>query len=135
MRRTYLPVTVLAMSMVAVLLALLGPRAMAVPKGEVIIGQQVVLRVRFPAGGMTVQERVDNITARLNKLLGIRAFDPSLITVRRHGGDYGVLYRDELLVTADAQTAAYNKASAQELANLWAANMRKVIPLAKATRP
>jgi len=132
MRRTYVLITVLAVSMIAMLLALLAPRAMADPNGEVIIGQQVILRVRYPAGGMSIDARVDNITSRLNRLLGSRAFDPSLITVHRYGSDYGIMYGDDLIVTADAKTAAFNMTTPEGLANIWAENLKRVIPLAKA---
>ena len=121
--------------MAAVLLALLGTCAMADPNGEVIIGQQVILRIRYPAGGMSIEARVDNITSRLNRLLGSKSFDLSLITVRRYGNDYGIMYGDNLVVTADAKTAVYNKTTTEALAKIWAENLKKVIPLAKAVLP
>ena len=129
---------VLAISTIAVLLALLALpalsaiQAIANPTGEMIIGYQVVLRIRDAAGGMTVQQRVDQITTRLNKRLGSRDFDPTLITVRKYGGEYAVMHGDSLIVTADSKTAAYNKTSPENLAKQWAANLRRVIPLAKA---
>ena len=128
---------VLTISIVAVLLALLALpalseiNAIAHPTGEMIIGNQVVLRIRSSADGMTIQQRVDQVTTRLNKRLGSRAFDPTLITVRRYGGEYAVMHGDSLIVTADSNTAAYNKTSSEKLANQWAANLKRVIPLAK----
>ena len=129
---------VLAISTIVVLLALLALpvlseiQAIAHPTGEMIIGQQVVLRIRSDAGGMTVQQRVDQITTRLNKRLGSRDFDPTLITVRKYGGEYAVMHQDSLIVTADSKTAAFNKTSSKELATQWAANLKRVIPKAKA---
>ena len=128
---------VLAISTIAVLLALLALpalselQAIAHPTGKMIIGNQVVLKIRSAAGGMSIQERVDQVTTRLNKRLGSRAFDPTLITVRRYGGEYAVMHGDSLIVTADSKTAAYNKTSSEKLAKQWAANLRRVIPLAK----
>jgi hypothetical protein len=127
-----------AISALAVLLALLALpalsaiRAIAHPSGEMIIGYQVVLRIRSAAGGMSIQERVDLVTTRLNRRLGSRDFDPKLITVRKYGGEYAVMHKDSLIVTADSKTAAYNKTSSEELAKQWAANLKRVIPLAKA---
>ena len=129
---------VLAISTIAVLLALLALpalsaiRAIAHPTGEMIIGYQVVLRIRSAAGGMSIQERVDQVTTRLNRRLGSRDFDPKLITVRKYGGEYAVMHKDSLIVTADSKTAAYNKTSSEKLAKQWAANLKRVIPLAKA---
>ena len=111
--------------------ALSAIRAIAHPSGEMFIGYQVVLRIRSAAGGMSIQERVDQVITRLNKRLGSRAFDPTLITVRRHGGEYAVMHGDSLIVTADSKTAAYNKTSSEKLAKQWAANLKRVIPLAK----
>ena len=109
-------------------------QAIANPTGDLIIGNQVVLRIRNAAGGMTIQQRVDVITTRINKHLGSKDFDQNLITVRKSGNEYGVVYRDTLIVTADSQAAAYNKTSSENLANQWAANLKRVIPLAKADR-
>jgi len=127
----------MTISIIAVLLALLALpalsaiNAIAHPTGAMIIGNQVVLRIRSAADGMTIQQRVDQVTTRLNKLLGSRAFDPALITVRRYGGEYAVMHGDSLVATADSKTAAFNKTSSEKLANQWAANLKRVIPLAK----
>ena len=129
---------VLAISTVLVLLAMLALpvlseiQAIANPTGEMIIGYQVVLRIRSDAGGMTIQQRVDQITTRLNRQLGSKDFDPKLITVRKYSGEYAVMHGDSLIVTADSKTAAFNKTSSKELANQWAANLKRVIPKAKA---
>ena len=126
---------VLAISTIAVLLALLALsaiQAIANPTGEMIIGYQVVLRIRSDAGGMTIQQRVDQITIRLNRQLGSKDFDPKLITVRKYGGEYAVMHGDSLIVTADSKTAAFNNTSSKELATQWAANLKRVIPKAKA---
>lgn len=127
-----------AILMLAVLLALLALpalaaiRATAHPSGEMIIGYQVVLRIRNAAGGMSVQQRVDQVTTRLNRRLGSRDFDTKMITVRKYGSEYAVMHGDSLIATADSKTAAYNKSSSKELANQWAVNLKRVIPMAKA---
>ena len=127
-----------AISMVAVLLASLAVPALSAirtithPSGEMIIGYQVVLRIRSAADGMSIQERVDQVTTRLNRRLGSRGFDPRLITIRQYGDEYAVMHKDSLIVTADSKTAAYNKTGSEKLANEWAANLKRVIPLAKA---
>lgn len=127
----------LALSTLAVLLGMMALPALSAisaisnPSGEMIIGYQVVLRIRSEAGGMSVQERVDVITTRLNKRLGSREFDPTLITVRKFGGEYAVMHGDSLIVTADSETASLNHTSSQKLAEHWAANLKRVIPTAK----
>ncbi|MHB1001998.1 MAG: hypothetical protein ACYC27_22380 [Armatimonadota bacterium] len=127
-----------AITMTAALLALLAVpaisaiRAISHPSGEMIIGYQVVLRIRSAADGMSIQQRVDQITTRLNKRLGSRDFDPKFITVRQYGDEYAVMHKDSMIVTADSKTAAYNKTSSKKLANQWSANLKRVIPMAKA---
>ena len=113
-----------------ILLGIVIP-AFAVHGGDVIIGQEVVLRIRFPAGGMTVQERADAVTLRINELLGSKPFHPSEVTVGVRNKESVVLIGETVIITADADTAKFNKATPQQLAEMWAANLRRVIPKAK----
>ena len=123
--------TIIAAILSCILAGLAIP-VFAVHGGEVIIGQQVVLRIRFPAGGFTVQQRADEVTVRINKLLGAQPFDPSDVKVGMRGKEYVVLMGDNLIITADKNTAAFNKTTPEQLANIWAENLRRVIPRAKA---
>ncbi|HEY3298031.1 MAG TPA: hypothetical protein VGK34_05180, partial [Armatimonadota bacterium] len=66
---------------------------------------------------------------------GSDKFDPSLISTRKVGSEYAVTYNDDLIVTADTNTAKLNDTTAEKLANKWAANLKRVIPLAKASPP
>lgn len=109
-------------------------KAISQPTGEMIIGDQVVLTVHSAAGGMSIQQRVDEITTRLNKRLGSAVFDYKLITVRKSGNEYAVMYKNDLIATADNKTSELDGTSTEKLANKWAANLRRVIPLAKANR-
>lgn len=99
--------------------------------GEVIIEQQMVLRIRYPAGGMSIQERVDQVTLRLNEYLGSAPFDPSQVRVAMQAGEYCVMIDNQLIITADKDTAKFNQATPQQLAEMWAENLRKAIPKAK----
>ena len=101
-------------------------------EGDVIVGQEVVLRIRFPAGGMTIQERADIVTARINELLGSKPFDPDDVMTAVQNKEWVVLIGGKLIITADKPTAEYNEATPQQLAEMWAANLRRVIPKAKA---
>ena len=113
-----------------ILLGIMVP-AFALHGGDVIIGQEVVLRIRFPAGGMTVQERADAVTLRINELLGSKPFNPSDVKVGVRNKEYVVLVGDNVIITADWDTARFNKTTPQKLAEIWAANLRRVIPKAK----
>jgi hypothetical protein len=125
-------------SIVAALLAMLAlptlsnVTATSRPTGEMVIGDQVVLTIHSAAGGMSIQQRVDQVTTRLNKRLGSADFDPNLITVRKFGSEYAVAYNGDLIVTADSKTAKLNDTTTKKLAEKWAANLKRVIPTAKA---
>ena len=117
----------------AIALVLLGimVAGFAAQPGDVLIGDDVVLRVRFPAGGYTVQERAELIMLRINELLGSKPFNPSDVKVAVQNKEYVVMVGDNLIITADSATAKYNKSTPQQLAEIWAANLRRVIPQAK----
>lgn len=104
---------------------------LAADPGDVIVGDEVVLRIRFPAGGYTVEQRADAVTQRINDILGARPFSPEDVKVAQQNGEWVVLIGSELIITADTATAKFNKTTTQGLAETWAANLRRVIPKAK----
>jgi hypothetical protein len=113
------------------LVALCVP-AFAVHGGGIIIDNHVVLRLRHPAGGMTIQQRADQVVVRSNKLLGCSCFVPSMLRVVRRSGDASVVYGKDLIVTVDRMTAADNRMSSMRLARVWAANLRNAVKNGKA---
>lgn len=113
-----------------VVLAFAAPLFAANP-GDVLVGQDVVLRIRYPAGGYTVEQRADAVMQRINNLLGARPFSPSDVTVAHRNGEWVVLIGNELIITADSATAKYNHTTPQQLAEIWANNLRVAIPKAK----
>jgi hypothetical protein len=132
MKRALVILSTAALIALFALPALSELRAISHPTGEMIIGDQVVLTIHSADGGMTIQQRVDVITTRLNKRLGSADFDPALINVRKFGNEYSIMYRNDLIVTSDTKTAEMNGTTTEKLANKWAANLRRVLPLAKA---
>jgi len=100
-------------------------------EGDVIVGQELVLRIRFEAGGLSVKQRVDAVTVRINDLLGSRPFKPADVRVELRNKEWVVVVGNKLIITADARTAAINKCAPQQLATIWADNLRRVIPKAK----
>lgn len=102
--------------------------------GEVILAGEVVLRIHYPAGKFTVQQRVDIVTERLNQFLGSEAFDPEMFKVEKRGSEYTVVYGKDVIITADKATAKINKTTPEALANIWMKNLKRVVPLAKATK-
>lgn len=97
-------------------------------RDAVILGGTPIMRFRVGAGGFTPHERAMETQARLNRLLGEGPIYASDITTEAFGQDAVVLVKDQLLFTADAQTAAINDATPMDLANMWADNMRRILP-------
>lgn len=94
----------------------------------VVVGGTPIMRVRFAAGGFSVEQRAAAIQERVNKLLGQGPILPAEITVEDRGLDAVVLVKGQLLFTADTSTARFNQATTRELANHWADGMRRVLP-------
>lgn len=117
----------------SIVVSVCGP-LLAGYEGDVIIGGRVVLRIRVPAGGMTVKERADAVMQRINNYLGAEPFTPDDVKVAVRNKEYVVLIGDHLIITADRETAKINKTTPEKLAEIWAENLRKVIPEARAVK-
>lgn len=122
------------MGIIVLFLMMVIPSSGIGQDGEVIIGQQIILRIRFAAGGLSIQQRADAVTVRLNEYLGSKPFDPSKVKVANVNGEYCVMISNNLIITADKDTARYKQATPKQLAEMWASNIRKAIPKAKAEK-
>lgn len=106
--------------------------AQAAP-GDVLVGQAVVMRVRFDAGGVSARDRAVAIMDRIHPFLGEGQFDPASIRVQKAGADQAIYIGNTLIATADARTAAANRMTTRQLADLWAANLARAILQFKST--
>lgn len=123
-----------AMVLACLLFMVIAPAYCIGENGEVIIGQQVVLRIRYPAGGMSIEKRAEAVTLRINKYLGVDPFDPSMVRVAKVNKEYCVMIGNDVIITVDEKTAKYNKTTPEKLAEIWATNIRTIIPKAKAMK-
>lgn len=92
--------------------------------GEVVIDNQVPVRLRYSAGGLSPAERALIVARRLSQISNLAAGD---ITVGRVGAYWGVLARGELLITADNSHAIANNTTPYGLAVSWANQLRGAI--------
>lgn len=114
-------------------LALAGMLGLTVPafaaEGDVAVGGEHILTVRFPAGGLSVKQRADAITERLVTILSAPNLKPSDIVVVPMGRQAAkITVNNKLLVTVDAQTAHFNQMTPLQLAQSWAVHLRRVLP-------
>ncbi len=99
------------------------------PPGEVTVGGELILRIRFSAGGMTPQQRADAITMRLRTILQDTNIQPSDVVVKPiAGGEAAIYVKDHLLVTVDKRHAEVHKTTPLKLGEIWAKHLRKVLP-------
>lgn len=103
--------------------------ALPEPVGEVTVGGELILRIRFSAGGMTPQQRADAITGRLRTILQDPNIQPSDIVVKPiAGGEAAIYVKDHLLVTVDKAHANLHKTTPLKLGEIWAKHLREVLP-------
>jgi len=92
--------------------------------GEIVVNDQVPVRLRYSAGGLSPAERASIVARRLSQISNLTAND---ITVGRVGAYWGVMARGELLITADNSHAIANNTTPYGLAVLWANQLRGAI--------
>ena len=97
---------------------------------EVRIGDYLLLRVRCPAGGYSIDERVAALQQRTNNLLkGDKEY--STFSVKKSGTDANIYAEDMFFMTVTPADAKANGTTAEKLANIWAERLR--VRFAKST--
>ncbi|MEN6371486.1 MAG: hypothetical protein ABFD64_05675 [Armatimonadota bacterium] len=92
--------------------------------GDVVVDNQVPIRLRFSAGGLSPAERASLVAQRLSQMSNL---SPSEISAGRIGSYWGVIARGEMLITADSAHAAANNTTPSGLASAWASQLRKAM--------
>ena len=100
--------------------------------GKVAVGGVEILTVRFPAAGLTVKQRADAVTERLNAILSdpnLKASDIEAVPLGKRCLDGAeIVVKGRLFITVDCATARYNKATPIDLARAWLKHLRRVLP-------
>lgn len=92
-----------------------------VPAGEYAAQARfplVVLRIRESAGGLTATERAETIARRLRRMFE-EGLTPRQLRVGAVEGEVAIVWRDQLLLTVDANHARLNRTTPLALARLW----------------
>lgn len=119
----------------ALLLLLITAVPSIANKGDVVIGDNVVMRFRSEAGGISAEHRANVVTDRIRPLLGLDQFFPEKLVVNKNGYENVILYDGALIATVDAATAAANNTGPEDLSKIWRINLAKSIELFKANEP
>ena len=101
---------------------------------DVTIGDYLLLRVRCPAGGYSIDQRVAALQQRANDLL--RGGKTTMtITVSKSGND-AIIYTDgTLFMTVTQADAKANGTTTDNLANTWAQRLQSRFPKATPDKP
>jgi len=102
--------------------------------GEVVVKDDVALRIRFGAGGYSAPERAERVAKRLNELNHDGHLKPDELRAGSVHGQAAVLAGQELIITADDEHARANGTTPQHLAEMWRDNLAVAMggtPLAK----
>jgi len=89
---------------------------------DVMVNGHIVLRMRYPNGGMSPAERADCIGERLREAFAQASYEDIRPAVVR--GSFAVVIGARHIVTCDAEHARANNSSCYALALKWANNMR-----------
>ena len=101
---------------------------------EVRIGDYLLLRVRCPAGGYTILERVAALQQRANNLLRAKKTFMAF-SVRMSGNDANIYTDNIFFMTVGPGDAKANGTTPEKLANIWAARLRGMFPKSTPDKP
>ncbi|MFQ6099496.1 MAG: hypothetical protein ACE5O2_17320, partial [Armatimonadota bacterium] len=114
--------SVAILSLVVCTLGVPSPGSTA-QEDDIIIANEVVLRIRAPSAQHTVRERAEIVTRRLVDILSYEnTLDPDVRVVTK-GRGAAIYVGSRLLVTVQRADAKANKTSAEALARVWAENV------------
>lgn len=91
--------------------------------GEVVVREDVALRIRFPAGGYSAPERAESVAKRLNELNRDGRLKPEDLRAGIVRGQAAVMAGQDLIITADDAHARANGTTPAHLAEMWRDNL------------
>jgi hypothetical protein len=113
----------------------LGLGAAGAAPVDITVGPDVVARVRVAAGGYTVEQRAQIAQDRVLTILSDASLTADTIadavTVRKSGADRAVYVGKNLFFTITTADASATQATVEELAKMWAGNLRTALPKVK----
>jgi hypothetical protein len=100
--------------------------------GDIVVGNEVVMRIQDNAGGYSVEERVKAVNHRLVEILSYAPVNDVSISVHLMKGDYVISVGKYELITVDKNLADKNNTTPEKLAKEWAKNL---LPALKREKP
>ncbi len=100
--------------------------------GDVVVGNEVIMRIRDNAGGYSVEERVKAVNERLVEILSYAPVNNVSVSVHLMRGNYVISVGKYQLITVDKNMADANNTTMEKLAKTWA---EKLLPALKREKP
>lgn len=97
----------------------------------IIVCNQVALRIRVPAQGMTVQQRVADIYRRIVLAWSREQITAGRVTLQQAGGTWSIYAGRTLIITVTQEDAQANGTTTTALAQTWHAKLRELLPRCK----
>lgn len=96
--------------------------------GAVYLCNEVALRIRVPAAGLSVFERLEAVRLRIVRAYATEAVIASDIRATRQGNDWVIAVGRTTLVTVTEADGRANATTAAALAQAWTARLRDLMP-------
>ena len=102
---------------------------------DLTVGRYVVARVRVPAAGYSVEKRAEIVRDRVLTILSDASLTPEniakAVSVRKSGTDRALYVGKNLFFTITPADAEATHATVDQLAKMWADNLRAALPKTK----
>ena len=108
-------------------LASTATMAVAVPPGEIVLGDIVVIRLRNGSGKLDLTQRTHLVQERINQILSMHDVTAKEVRVEKLPDGPTIYVRDVKLVTVDKATADAAGATPESLAKQWAHRLMGVL--------
>jgi hypothetical protein len=108
-----------------------GPVQSRTMDQQVVVASQFVHPIRVGAGGLSVEQRVDRINERLNRIIAREPLSPSNIKLKMVGTEPGIFAGRSLITTVTQADADANNSTPLRLARQWLSAYRHVLPQAR----
>lgn len=96
--------------------------------GAILVCNEIVLRIRFPADEQSILQRRQIVNERIIIAYRREQVVPANITARQVGGEWTVYVGQTLIITVDREHARANATTPRALAEVWAARFRDLMP-------
>jgi len=99
--------------------------------GAIYLCNEVALRIRVPAGGLSVDQRREAVRLRIVRVYATEAVTASNIRVSPQGHDWVIAVGRTTLLTVTEADGRANGTTPAALAQVWAARLRDLMPRCK----